>query len=161
MALRSQTILSSLFRGRSTFRPAPVKEKSSIRQPPTRSPAILIYRDALYLPKTFIPVTDRTGKRRRQPRCCQSPGDTGRASPCLPLPLPPCRSPGTQGRRHGARRSGARASRSPVIRGKTPVGRFRPARRHRGLTATERSRKAATETIEPDRKKVFSGRGRV
>lgn len=48
MALRSQTILSSLFRGRSTFRPAPVKEKSSIRQPPTRSPAILIYRDALY-----------------------------------------------------------------------------------------------------------------
>lgn len=48
-ARRSQTILSSPFRGRSTFKPAPVKEKSSIRQVPSAILPILIYRDPLYL----------------------------------------------------------------------------------------------------------------
>ena len=49
MACRSQTILSSLFQGRSTFKPAPVKEKSSIRQVPSAILPILNYRDPLYL----------------------------------------------------------------------------------------------------------------
>lgn len=48
MACRSQTILSSLFQGRSTFKPAPVKEKSSIRQVPSAILPILNYRDPLY-----------------------------------------------------------------------------------------------------------------
>lgn len=48
MACRSQTILSLLFQSRSTFKPAPVKEKSSIRQVPSAILPILIYRDPLY-----------------------------------------------------------------------------------------------------------------
>ena len=74
MACRSQTILSSLFQGRSTFKPAPVKEKSSIRQVPSAILPILNYRDPLYLG-----IQQAAQQQGQQPGADAQQGPTGNA----------------------------------------------------------------------------------